>query len=97
MPQMRQVLCECAIGLLAAGTSTISVAIVMYVSLSTISRLQCRLKAFGSASNRPHKGKPTNAISVYFTCGAAKDQTHRQLMRQWVCTIKEIHHRNWHE
>jgi hypothetical protein len=53
MPQMPQVLRECAISMLTAGMSTRAVAKRLSVHFSTISHLQHRFKEFGSMSNRP--------------------------------------------
>ncbi len=58
MPQMLQVLRECAIGMLTAGMSTRAVARELNVNFSTISRLQRRFREFGSTSNRPHNRRP---------------------------------------
>ncbi len=58
MPQMLQVLKECAIGMLTAGMSTRAVARELNVHFSTISRLQRRFREFGSTSNRPHNRRP---------------------------------------
>ncbi len=58
MPQMLQVLRECAIGMLTAGMSTRAVARELNVNFSTISRLQRRFREFGSTSNRPHNHRP---------------------------------------
>ncbi len=58
MPQMSQVLRECAIGMLTAGMSTRAVARELNVNFSTISRLQRRFREFGSTSNRPHNRRP---------------------------------------
>ncbi len=58
MPQMLQVLRECAIGMLTAGMSTRAVAHELNVNLSTISRLQRCFREFGSTSNRPHNRRP---------------------------------------
>ncbi len=58
MPQMSQVLTECAIGMLTAGMSTRAVARELNVHFSPISHLQRRFREFGSTSNRPHKRKP---------------------------------------
>ncbi len=58
MPQMSQVLRECAIGMLTAGMSTKDVAHELNVHFSTISRLQRRFREFGSTSNRPHNRRP---------------------------------------
>ncbi len=58
MPQMSQVLRECAIGMLTAGMFTRAVARELNVNFSTISRLQSSFREFGSTSNRPHKRRP---------------------------------------
>ncbi len=58
MPQMSQVLRECAIGMLTAGMSTRAVACELNVNFSTISHLQRRFREFGSTSNRPHNRRP---------------------------------------
>ncbi len=58
MPQMSQVLRECAIGMLTAGMSTRAVARELNVHFSTISRLQRYFREFGFTSNRPHKRRP---------------------------------------
>ncbi len=58
MPQMSQVLRECAIDMLTAGMSTSAVAHELNVNVSTISRLQRRFREFGSTSNRPHIRRP---------------------------------------
>ncbi len=58
MPQMSQVLRECAIGMLTAGMSTRAVARELNVHFSTISRLQRHFREFGSTSNRPHNRRP---------------------------------------
>ncbi len=54
IPQMSQILRECAIGMLTAGMSTRAVACELNVHFSTISRLQRRFREFGSTYNRPH-------------------------------------------
>ena len=56
MPQMSQVLRECAIGMLTAGRFTRAVA--REVHFSTISHLQRRFREFGSTSNWPHNRRP---------------------------------------
>ncbi|ROL55238.1 Proton-coupled amino acid transporter 4 [Anabarilius grahami] len=58
MPQMTQVLRECAIGMLTAGMSTRAVAHELNVNFSTIRRLQRHFREFGSTSNRPHNRRP---------------------------------------
>uniref|UniRef100_A0A9J8CJL4 Transposase Tc1-like domain-containing protein n=1 Tax=Cyprinus carpio carpio TaxID=630221 RepID=A0A9J8CJL4_CYPCA len=58
MPQMSQVLRECAIGILTAGMSTRAVARELNVHFSTISRLQRCFREFGSTSNWPHNRRP---------------------------------------
>ncbi len=58
MPQMSQVLRECAIGMLTAGMSTRAVAHELNVHFSTISRLQRCFREFGSTSNWPHNRRP---------------------------------------
>ncbi len=58
MPQISQVLRECAIGLLTAGMSTRVVDHELKVNFSTISRLQRFFREFGSTSNRPHNRRP---------------------------------------
>ncbi len=58
MPQMSQVLRECAIDMLTAGMSTSAVAHELNVNVSTISRLQMHFREFGSTSNRPHNHRP---------------------------------------
>uniref|UniRef100_A0A8C1IVT0 Transposase Tc1-like domain-containing protein n=1 Tax=Cyprinus carpio TaxID=7962 RepID=A0A8C1IVT0_CYPCA len=58
MPQMSQVLRECAIVMLTAGMSTRAVARELNVHFSTICRLQRRFREFGSTSNRPHHHRP---------------------------------------
>ncbi len=55
---MSQVLRERAIGMLTAGMSTRAVARELNVHFSTISRLQSRLREFGSISNQPHNRRP---------------------------------------
>ncbi len=51
MPQMSQVLRECAIGMLTARMSTND-------NFSTISRIQRRFRDFGCLSNRTHNRRP---------------------------------------
>ncbi len=58
MPQMSQVLRECAIGLLTAGMSTRAVARELNVPFFTISRLQKLFSEFDCTSNRPHNRRP---------------------------------------
>ncbi len=58
MPQMSQVLRECAIGMLTAGMSTRAVACELNVHLSTISRLQRCFRELGNTSNQPHNHRP---------------------------------------
>ncbi len=58
MPQMLQVLRECAIGMLTAGMSTRAVARELNVHFFTISRLQKRFREFGCTANRPHSRRP---------------------------------------
>ncbi len=58
MPQMSQVLRECAIGMLTALMSTRADACELNVNFSTISRLQRRFREFGSIYNRPHNRIP---------------------------------------
>ena len=58
MPQMSQVLKECAIGMLTAGMSTRAVARSFYVNFSTINHLQSHFRELGSTSNRPHNYRP---------------------------------------
>ena len=58
MPQMLQVLRECAIGTVTAGMSTRAVACELNVHFSTISRLQRCFRKFGSTSNRPLNHRP---------------------------------------
>lgn len=60
MPQMLKDLRECTIGMLAAGMYTRAVAHVLNVYFSIISRLQRRLRDFGSTSNQAHNrsGRP---------------------------------------
>uniref|UniRef100_A0A8C2BI34 Transposase Tc1-like domain-containing protein n=1 Tax=Cyprinus carpio TaxID=7962 RepID=A0A8C2BI34_CYPCA len=58
MPQMSQVLRECAIGMLTAGMSTRAVARELNVHFSTISHLQRRFREFGSTPNQPHNRRP---------------------------------------
>jgi transposase len=58
MPQISQVLRECAIGMLTAVMSTRAVARELNVHFSTISCLQCRFRSFGSMSNRLHNRRP---------------------------------------
>ncbi len=58
MPQMSQVLRECAIGMLTIGMSTRAVAHELNVLFSTISRLQRHFREFGSTSNQPHNHRP---------------------------------------
>ena len=58
MPQMSQVFREEAIGMLTAGMSTRDIARYFNVHFSTLSRLQCRFREFGSLSNRPHNRRP---------------------------------------
>ena len=58
MPQMSQVLRECAIGMLTAGMSTRAVASELNVHFSTIRCLQRRFREFGSTSNWPHNRRP---------------------------------------
>ena len=54
MPQMSQVLRECAIGMLTAGMSTRAVARELNVHFSTIRRF----REFGSTYNLPHNRRP---------------------------------------
>ena len=54
MPQMSQVLRECAIGMLTAGLSTRAVAREWKVNFSSINCLQCFFREFGSTFNQPH-------------------------------------------
>uniref|UniRef100_A0AAY5KD86 Transposase Tc1-like domain-containing protein n=1 Tax=Esox lucius TaxID=8010 RepID=A0AAY5KD86_ESOLU len=58
MPQMSQVLRECAIDMLTAGMSTRAVSHEFSGHFSTISRLQRCLREFGSTSNWPHNHRP---------------------------------------
>ncbi len=58
MPQMSQVLCECAVDMLTAGMSTRAVDPELNVHFFTISRLQRCFRGFGSTSNRPHNRRP---------------------------------------
>lgn len=58
MPQMSQVLRECAVDMLTAGMSTRAVARELNVHSSTISRLQRHFREFGSTSNRPQNRRP---------------------------------------
>ena len=58
MPQMSQVLRECAIGMLTAGMSTRAVARELNAHFSTISCLQHCFRTFGSTSNWPHNRRP---------------------------------------
>ena len=58
MPEMCQVLRECAIGMRTAGMSTRVVAREFNVNFPTISRLQCCIREFGSMSNRPQIRSP---------------------------------------
>ena len=53
IPQMSQVLSECAIGMLTAGMS-----IEVNFNFSTISCLHRRFREFSSMSNRPHNRRP---------------------------------------
>jgi hypothetical protein len=54
MPQMSQVLRECAIGMLTARMSNRAVARELNVNFSTRSCLQSHFREFGSMSNWPH-------------------------------------------
>ncbi len=58
MPQMLQVLRECAVGMLTAGMSSRAVARELNVYFSTISHLQRRFRECGSTYNRPHNRRP---------------------------------------
>ena len=58
MPQMSQVLRECAIGMLTAGMSIKAVARELNVNFSTIICCQCRFREFGSMSNQTHNHRP---------------------------------------
>ncbi len=58
MPQMSQVLKECAIGMLTARMFTRAVAHELNVHFSSISRRQRHFREFGSTSNRPHNRRP---------------------------------------
>ncbi len=58
MPQMLQVLRECAIGMLTAGMSTRAVACELNVHFSTISCLQRRFRSFCCTPNQPHNRRP---------------------------------------
>jgi hypothetical protein len=58
MPQMSQVLRECAIGMLNTGMSTRAVATKCNVNFSTISPLEHCFREFGWKSNRPHNRRP---------------------------------------
>ncbi len=58
MPQISQVLRECAIGILTARMSTRAVSCEFDVHFSTISRLQRCFREFGRTSNRPHNRRP---------------------------------------
>ena len=57
MPQMSQVLRECAIGVLTAEMSTRAFSREFNVNFSTISRLR-HFTMFGSTSSRPHNRRP---------------------------------------
>ncbi len=54
MPQMLQILKECATGMLTAGMSTRAVGSGLNVHFTIISCLQCRFLEFGSTSSRAH-------------------------------------------
>uniref|UniRef100_A0A8C7SIH1 Tektin n=1 Tax=Oncorhynchus mykiss TaxID=8022 RepID=A0A8C7SIH1_ONCMY len=69
MPQMSQVLRECAICMLTAGLSTRVDSRELNVNFSPISSLQCSCREFGSTSNRPHNRRPrVTSLSGFFTC-----------------------------
>ena len=55
---MPQILREHVIDMLNAGMFTRAVAREFNVNFSTISRLQPRLREFGSTSNQPHNRRP---------------------------------------
>ena len=63
MPQMSQVLSECAIGMLTVGMSTRAFAIELNVNFSTISHLQHRFREFGSTPKRPEPQTMCNHAS----------------------------------
>ena len=58
MPQMFQVLRECAIGMLTGRMSTRAVARSCNVNFSTMSPLQYHFRELGSTSNWPHNRRP---------------------------------------
>ncbi len=58
MPQMLKILRARTISMLTEGMSTRAVARELNDHFSTISRLQTRLREFGSTSNRPHNRRP---------------------------------------
>uniref|UniRef100_A0AAQ5XW10 Transposase Tc1-like domain-containing protein n=1 Tax=Amphiprion ocellaris TaxID=80972 RepID=A0AAQ5XW10_AMPOC len=58
MPQMSQVLMECAVGMPTAAMSTRVVVRELNVHFSTISHLQRRFRDFGSTSNQPQNCRP---------------------------------------
>ncbi len=78
MPQMLQVLRECAIGMMTAGMS--SKAVELNVNLSTMSRLQRRFREFGSTSNLV----TTPAQDLHIQHLHLQDQP----LQQSVCIIK---------
>ncbi len=78
MPQMSQVLRECAIGMMTAGMS--SKAVELNVNLSTMSRLQRRFREFGSTSNLV----TTPAQDLHIQHLHLQDQP----LQQSVCIIK---------
>ncbi len=78
MPQMSQVLRECAIGMFTAGMSNRAVTRELNVHFITISRLQCRFREFGgrqwqwpprprvttpAQTRPPHPASPTSRSS----------------------------------
>ncbi len=92
MPQMLQVLRECAIGMLTAGMSSRAVARELNVYFSTISHLQRRFRESGSTLNRPHN-QPKTSTSSIFTSKIIWDQPLGQLLQQSVCITKEFLHK----
>ncbi len=99
MPQISQVLRECAIGMLTAGMSTRAVSHESNVHFSTISCLQRHFRKFGSTSNRPHNHRPCvttpvrTSTSSIFTSKIVWDQPPGQLLQQSVYITKEFLHK----